>query len=382
MSSVEPRGQFVWHELLTPDTAAAGAFYPRVAGWKSEPWEANPSYTLWVGSAGPMGGLMSLPEEAAAENAPASWLPYIGAPDLEQTVAKAQQLGGRVIKDVTAIPDAGRFAVLADPQGAVFAVHAAAQQGSSPSQPPGDFSWHELATTDFEAALRFYSKLFGWSKGPTHDMGEMGYYQLFTQGGNQMGGMYKLQPGVTTPHWLSYVRVQDVDKAASAAKAAGGRVVNGPMEVPGGDWIAQIVDPQGAAFAVHQVKRAAKPATKGAAKAATKAAAKAATKSAAPSKEQPKQAVAADAPAKAKSPATRASARRPTAKKGAAKRSAATARKRASGRRVRAKTRSGAAVKRASIRKAGAARRRPVARKRVVARKGTARRRVRAKRRR
>jgi predicted enzyme related to lactoylglutathione lyase len=87
-----------------------------------------------------------------------------------------------------------------------------------------------------------------------HRMGEMGNYQLFGQGGKEIGGIYTLQPGVTTPHWLSYVRVSDVDKAANAAKAAGGRVINGPMEVPGGDWIAQIIDPQGAAGKRHSVR--------------------------------------------------------------------------------------------------------------------------------
>ena len=78
-------------------------------------------------------------------------------------------------------------------------------------------------------------------------MGEMGYYQLFARQRQQHRRHVRHAAGHVDSHWLSYVRVNDVDEAANAAKAAGGRVVNGPMEVPGGDWIAQIIDPQGAA---------------------------------------------------------------------------------------------------------------------------------------
>jgi predicted enzyme related to lactoylglutathione lyase len=256
MSSAEIRGRFVWHDLITTDSAGAGAFYPRIAGWKSEPWDKNPDYTLWVGKSGPMGGVMRPPEGEGG--APSRWMPYIGTKDLEGTIAAAQEQGARICKEITPIPGAGRFAVLADPQGATFAVYAAgegAEGGAAKPPQVGEFSWHELATTDIEAALDFYAKLFGWGKGPAHDMGAMGVYQLFTLGGKQVGGIYRLNPQVSEgPHWLCYVRVSDVDRAAHAAKEAGGRIVNGPMEVPGGDWIAQIVDPQGAAFAVHEVK--------------------------------------------------------------------------------------------------------------------------------
>jgi predicted enzyme related to lactoylglutathione lyase len=270
MSSADTRGQFVWHELMTTDTAGAGAFYPRIAGWKTQAWDKDTSYTLWIGNAGPMGGVMSLGGEAAASH----WMPYIGTPDVPATVEAAKALGATVCRDCTEVSGAGTFAVLQDPQGAVFAVFTPAMPGGdvAPPQAQGDFSWHELSTTDFAAALRFYTELFGWEKGPTHDMGELGYYQIFVHGGKQIGGIFNMSPGVTTPHWLSYVRVDDVDEATDAAKAAGGRVINGPMEVPGGDWIAQLLDPQGAVFAVHEVKarrreavaepaKAAKPAT-------------------------------------------------------------------------------------------------------------------------
>jgi predicted enzyme related to lactoylglutathione lyase len=132
------------------------------------------------------------------------------------------------------------------------------KQASNNSGPTtaGEFSWHELCTTDAAAAVNFYSKLAGWGVGPKHDMGsEFGTYHLMLQNGNQYVGIF--QSTTMPPGWTCYVKVDDVGKAANAAKAAGGRIINGPMEVPGGSWIAQILDPAGVMFAVHEEKVAA-----------------------------------------------------------------------------------------------------------------------------
>jgi predicted enzyme related to lactoylglutathione lyase len=255
MSNADPRGKFVWHELLTADAAGAGAFYPKVVSWKTQPFEHDPSYTMWVAKNGPVGGIMTLPGGATA---PPHWLPYIGVEDVHATVAQAKSLGAKVLKDVTDMPNVGTYAVLADPQGAEFAIYKSAGAPNGGAAPgAGDFSWHELATSDAEAAMRFYTRVFGWGVGPKHDMGApVGSYHLFLRGGDQYGGIFK-SPHGDHPSWLCYVRVDDAGKAAAAAKAAGGRVINGPMEVPGGSWIAQILDPEGVAFAVHEEKKAA-----------------------------------------------------------------------------------------------------------------------------
>lgn len=297
MSNAEIRGRFVWHELMTTDPQAAGTFYSKVLPWKTQP-SGMPDYTLWVAGKTQTGGLMAQPESARQSGAPPSWLIYIGTPDVDATAAAAERLGGKVLKAPADIPGVGRYAVLADPQGAAFAVFkpgAPAPDGAAAT----DFSWHELATSDQHAALTFYSELFGWSRGPAHDMGPSGTYQLIEHGGAQVGGAYKLMDASKPPHWLTYIRVASVDKAAAAAKAAGGRVTQGPMEVPGGSRIAQILDPQGGAFAVHELAK--QPA-------------------AAPSPaERSERAGAKSRPAPAKSPAKRAPARKAPAKKAAAK---------------------------------------------------------------
>ena len=253
MSNAEIRGRFVWHELMTTDPQAAVAFYSKVLPWKTQS-SGMPDYTLWVSGKSMTAGLMAQPESARQAGAPPSWLVYIGTPDVDGTAAAAKRLGGKVLKAPDDIPNVGRFAVLADPQGAAFAVFTPNPMPAG-AAPPSDFSWHELATRDQQGALEFYTALFGWSRGPAHDMGPAGTYQLIEHGGAQIGGIYKVMDASKPPHWLTYIQVASVDRAAEAAKAAGGRVLQGPMEVPGGSRVAQILDPQGGAFAVHEPAR-------------------------------------------------------------------------------------------------------------------------------
>jgi hypothetical protein len=329
MSNAEIRGRFVWHELMTTDPQGAGTFYSKVLAWKTQP-SGMPDYTIWVAGKTQTGGLMAQPDSARQSGAPPSWLIYIGTPDVDATAAAAEHLGGKVLKAPADIPGVGRFAVLADPQGAAFAVFKPGGNPPPDGAPPSEFTWHELATSDHHAALSFYSELFGWSRGPAHDMGPGGTYQLIEHGGAQVGGAYKLMDASKPPHWLAYISVASVDKAAAAAKAAGGRVTQGPMEVPGGSRIAQILDPQGGAFAVHEPAKQAAAASAPAQKptAARKPAAKrapAAKKAAKPPSRPAAKAKKRSAPAKRaakKSPAKKA-AKRPAKRKAAPKKKAA-----------------------------------------------------------
>jgi predicted enzyme related to lactoylglutathione lyase len=282
MSNAEIRGRFVWHELMTTDTDAASDFYSRVVPWKAED-SGMPSYSLWMSGKVRAGGLMALPADDGSATPP-HWIIYVGTPDVDATVEAAEKLGGKVLKPASDIPNVGRFAVLSDPQGAAFAVFTPAstpEDGLSSSGGIGDFTWHELATTDLDAALGFYSELFGWEKGAAHDMGDAGVYQIISHGGQDVGGIWKARDNSTPPTWLSYVRVADATKAADAVKAAGGRILNGPMEVPGGSWIVQLLDPQGGAFAVVEAPATAAPAKRAAKKVAKKAPAKAAAEASA-----------------------------------------------------------------------------------------------------
>ena len=122
MSDPMLHGRFVWHELMTTDTKAAASFFSKIIGWKTEPWSNDPTYTLFTNGARAAAGLMVLPEDAKAMGVPPNWCTHIGTPNVQETVRRAESLGARVHRPPTQLPSVGTFAVLADPQGAVFAV--------------------------------------------------------------------------------------------------------------------------------------------------------------------------------------------------------------------------------------------------------------------
>jgi hypothetical protein len=256
MSHVEVRGRFIWHELMTTDPSAALLLYPRVVGWEVNPSLQDPSYTLMTLGGVPRAGVMRLPEEAAAMGAPPNWTSYIGTPDVDATARQSEDLGGKVLRSPMDIAGVCRFAILQDPQGAVFAAFQSLGFPTPDSTPGrGDFSWHELASSDSESAFEFYAALFGWERTESMEMGPMGVYQMFGHGGPSVGGMYTVPRDLGVPsHWLPYALVADSHRAAAAMEAGGGRVISAPMQIPGGDWVAKLVDPQGAVFAVHSLQ--------------------------------------------------------------------------------------------------------------------------------
>ena len=120
----------------------------------------------------------------------------------------------------------------------------------------GRFDWYDLMTTDLGAARSFYTAVVGWKITKWEQAG----YEMWTVGEQAIGGMMALPDEAkkvgTPPHWLYYVSVDDVDAAIARVQQHGGKVLNGPMEVPGGDKIAQCMDPQGGYFALHMPAKA------------------------------------------------------------------------------------------------------------------------------
>jgi hypothetical protein len=247
-------GRPIWYELMTTDTAAAETFYKKVVGWTAAPFKESPQpYTVFsrAGSAN-VGGLMKRPE---GMNMPPFWSMYVATPKFEDTVAHIKKLGGSELSPVIDVPTVGRMQMVKDPQGAAFYVFQPASREERPETEPeiGDASWHELMTTDADAAMKFYKDVFGWQPSEAMDMGEMGKYQMFNRPHGMIGGMMNKPPALAhvPPHWAIYFRVPDINAAAERVKANGGKILNGPMEVPGGDWIVNAMDPQGAAFSLH-----------------------------------------------------------------------------------------------------------------------------------
>lgn len=251
-----PTGHALWYDLMTTDLDGAKAFYGSVAGWTITPFEGAPEpYDMFTAESGPIGGLMTLPDEAAAQGAPPHWIAYFATPDVDASMAKASSLGANVLMPPMSMPEVGRFCVLADPAGAVFALFTPAHPSPVPTDRPGpgQISWHELMTEDYEQAFDFYSEILGWEKSTAMDMGPAGTYQLFKRPGadGDMGGMMNRPPEMPVSAWMYYVNVPDLDAAVGRVGAGGGQVLHGPMEVPGGDRVCVCQDPQGGMFALH-----------------------------------------------------------------------------------------------------------------------------------
>ena len=243
-------GRFAWYELMTDEPQAAMSFYAQVAGWTSQDMPMpGMTYTIVLAGQTQVGGMMKLPAQCTGVHP--FWSAYIAVDEVDTAAARLKHLGGTVCKEPEDIANVGRYAVVADPQGAMFNIFKSLSPSETAhSMAPGRIAWNELNTNDWAAAFDFYRDMFGWQKGESIDMGAMGTYQLFTIDGTGVGGMFNSPAAHEARFWLFYIGTDDIDAALARISAGGGKVLNGPQEVPGGAWIVQATDPQGAHFAM------------------------------------------------------------------------------------------------------------------------------------
>jgi predicted enzyme related to lactoylglutathione lyase len=249
----ESHGRFVWYELLTTDMEAAKAFYTSVIGWGTRDASLpGAAYKLFTVGDVSVSGLMSLPPEARKMGAEPRWLGYVGVTDVDAVADRIKHRGGTVHVPPTDMPGISRFSIVADPQLATFAVvQQMSQEQRDALGKPGYVGWHELFAADWEKVFAFYGELFDWRKADA-DVDPMGTYQLFAAGGQTIGGMFTKPPMVPVSFWLYYFNVDDIDAAAARVTAGGGRILEGPIEVPGGRKIVRCTDPQDAMFALTE----------------------------------------------------------------------------------------------------------------------------------
>ncbi|MBY5440992.1 VOC family protein [Rhizobium leguminosarum] len=257
----ETHGKFIWCELMTPDTSAAAKFYSSVVGWTTSEMKMDgmPTYTIFEANGIGVAGLMEFPAELEGKGIPPNWTGYVDVDDVDQSAKDFAANGGSVRRPPEDIPTIGRFAVVADPHGAVLCIMTPAPMDKPMPElavdAPGNIGWRELYAGNGEEALAFYSKRFGWTKDSEFDMGPMGVYYLFAHNGKQIGGMMTKPENIQMPFWCYYFIVPTLDAAIERVTSGGGKVVHGPMEVPGGSWIIQATDPQGAFFCLVAPKR-------------------------------------------------------------------------------------------------------------------------------
>ena len=246
-------GRFVWYDVMTTDMTAAEAFYRHVIGWTTkDSGMPGASYTLLSAGATMIAGLMPIPEDVRKKGVGPAWRGYIGVDDVDAFAKRVTKAGGAIRRPPTDIPGVGRFAVAADPHGAGFILFTpGSDQQPAPVAPgtPGHIGWHELHAGDLESAFAFYAGLFGWTKAEVIET-PAGPYQLFATGGAPVGGMMTKLPQTPWPMWTYYFNVAGLNAALTKVTSGGGQVLHGPMQVPGGSWVANCRDPQGALFAL------------------------------------------------------------------------------------------------------------------------------------
>jgi len=246
-------GAFCWIEAATTDARSARTFYESLFGWTSEDFPTGPesSYTILRLRGRDIGGLYQLDEARKARGVVPHWLTYVAVASADESAEKARSMGATVLQPPFDAQEFGRMAVVQDPQGAVFAIWQAKKHpGAGLVNETGTWGWCELATSDEEAARRFYTKLFGWGA-KVGSAGPMTYTE-WQLGGTSIGGCLKLDPswGPVPAHWLVYFMVDDCDAAVAKTKSLGGSVTVPPQDVPNVGRFSVLADPAGAAFAV------------------------------------------------------------------------------------------------------------------------------------
>ena len=254
------RGSFIWYELMSPDPEGSKAFYDSVVDWNIG--EGVPEYNgyrmIGRSEGGFAGGLLPLTNEMQQHGARPAWLGYIYVEDVDATVASIERAGGKALMPAFEVPNVGRVAMVADPQGAPFYIMKPIPPANDPEGKSDVFSvdqpqrvrWNELATSDPDAAVDFYRSQFDWDQQGDMDMGEMGKYRFIQSGTTNIGAIMRKPPQLPMSLWTYYIGVDDIDRAVEAINSGGGRVLNGPMEIPGGEFALNGLDPQGASFSL------------------------------------------------------------------------------------------------------------------------------------
>jgi len=255
-------GSFIWYELMTSDATAAAKFYGAVVGWKiadrSDPLGGDVDYRMIGRSDGGYnGGVLSLTGDMVQHGARPGWLGYLHVADVDVAVKAIEADGGKLLMPRKDLP-VGAIAMVADPMGTPFYVMAPTPPPGKPDAKSDVFDvttaqhvrWNELASPNQTRAKQFYAKHFGFEFKDSMPMGALGTYDFIDHAGLRLGAIMQKAPQSPNAAWLFYFGVQSITAAKAAIEMGGGSVVNGPHQVPGGDWIVIANDPQGAAFGV------------------------------------------------------------------------------------------------------------------------------------
>ena len=254
----DSHGDYVWYELMTTDADAAPGFYGPLLGWEFKSSDApGVDYRLISKNGVEIAGLLQLTPEMTEGGARPIWVGYISVTEIEAGVAKLKELGGTVLMGPNHLPGVGHMAFVADPQGTPFYLMqpegpegAESQSFAKHAPREGHCAWNELMSGDQTGAHVFYTELFGWEKVDSMDMGPMGSYDMYGTGAYTLGAIMQKTDEMPVSLWNYYFRVPEIDAAAEYTTANGGQIITEPMEIPGGEYVLNGIDPQGAMFSL------------------------------------------------------------------------------------------------------------------------------------
>jgi len=247
---------FIWYELMTADRVAAASFYGKILGWSVSHGEGAHKYSeITAPDGNAVGGMLPLDDHMIANGAKPGWFAYLDVSDVDAELTALKAVGGKVFMDQT-LP-VGRMAMVADPQGVPLYLMDPVPPADKPDavstafapSAEGHVTWNELVTPDPAGAETYYTSRFGWTRLGAMPMGPMGDYVFLGYGDVRLGALMQAPEG-TQPQWKIYWRTGDIDAAAGRITDAGGTVTQQPHQVPGGDWVVQALDPEGAFFGV------------------------------------------------------------------------------------------------------------------------------------
>ena len=265
MAENQDQGAFIWYELMTPDIAAAKAFYDAVIGWDIDGTndgtntvpDGGVDYRMIRRSdGGHAGGVLALSPAMIAGGARPGWYGYVHVADVDAAAKAFTAAGGAVHMAPHDLEGVGRIALLADAQGAPLYV-------MNPTPPAGDpdarsdvfdeakpqhVRWNELITADQDGAIAFYTGLFGWRQDGAMPMGDMGEYKFLYRGDGMIGAVMAKPPALPHSNWVYSIGVDDIDRAVEAVGTGGGRMTQDPVQIPGGEYSAVCTDPHGVTF--------------------------------------------------------------------------------------------------------------------------------------
>jgi predicted enzyme related to lactoylglutathione lyase len=243
-------GTFCWVELATTDQAAAKAFYGGLFGWEADdrPVGDDVYYSMQMLDGKAAAAISPQPQQQREAGVPPLWNSYVSVTSADDTAQRAGELGATVHAGPFDVMQAGRMAVIGDPQGAYFMLWERGETfGAEIVNEPGALVWNELATPDMEGAASFYGDLFGWTTVPFEQSPEP--YLGIRNGERSNSGIRELKEPMP-PNWAVYFGVPEIDAAVARVSELGGGTMVAPFDI-GVAKIAVVHDPQGAAFALY-----------------------------------------------------------------------------------------------------------------------------------